>query len=212
MALITTTEAKQQIPGLTGSGDDALLTELISVAGGVIGTYLGYPPSSVGATPTAESTSYTRYYDGPGGRELVVDVYPLTAVASIYDDPNRDYTSSYLVASSDYTIIDSEIGLIDLSSSSTHGAWSTRRRAIKVTFTAGYTTVPDWLQHAARLTVRWLWDLRQLQGKQGVSVPGGGSITVSPGYNGTFRNAGILPQEAIDILMPHRLSRALVPV
>lgn len=204
MALITTAEAKQQIPGLTGSGDDTLLAELISVAGGVIGTYLGYPPSSVGATPTAESTSYTRYYDGPGGRELVVDVYPLTAVASIYDDPNRDYTSSYLVSSSDYAIVDSEIGLIDLTSTSTHGAWSTRRRAVKATFTAGYTTVPDWLQHACRLTVRHLWDLRQAQGKvtQGIA---GGSAT-------TYRDASDMPTEARMMLAPHRLSRALVPV
>ena len=203
MSLITPTEAKQQIPGLSGSGDDSLLTELISVAGGVIATYLGYPPSSVGATPTAESTSYTRYYTGEGGRELTVDVLPVTAVASIYDDPNRDYTSTYLVASSDYAIFDSEVGTILLTSTSTHGGWSTSKKAIKATCTAGYTTVPDWLQHAARLMVRHLWDLRQGQGK--ISQGANGSST-------TYRDATDMPVEVYKILGPHRLPRALVPV
>lgn len=200
MALITTTEAKQQIPALSGTADDALLTELISVAGAVIAKYLGYPPASVGGTPTAESTSYTRYLDGPGGRILTTDVYPLTAVTSVYDDPAWDYSASYLVSSSDYSIVEGDKGLIVLSSTSAHGTWTTGKRAIKATFTAGYATVPDWLQQAARITVRALYDGRNSQGKENKS---------EGGVNVSFVKPAALPIEAKQILAPYRLARTM---
>lgn len=200
MALITTTEAKQQIPGLSGTADDALLTEFISVAGGLIAKYLGYPSATVGGTPTAESASYTRYLDGPGGRLLSLDVYPVTAVSSIYDDPAWDYTASYLVSGTDYAIVEGDRGMIMLSSTSTHGAWSAEKRAIKATFTAGYATVPDWLQQAARITVRALYDSRNSQGKENKS---------EGGVNVSFVKAAALPAEAKQILAPYRLSRTV---
>jgi len=202
MALITTSEAKQQIPALAGTTDDTLLTELISVAGGLIGTYLGYPPASAGGTPSAESANYTRYQDGPGGRILTLEVAPVSAVSSIYDDLNWDYSATYLVASSDYSIVDGDAGLIVLSSTATHGSWTTGNRAIKATYTAGYTTVPDWLQHAARIMVRALYDLRNAQGKENKA---------EGGVNVSFTKPAALPEEAIQILAPHRLGRALVP-
>ena len=202
MALITTTEAKQQIPALTGTTDDALLTELISVAGGLIGAYLGYPPASAGGTPSAESVSYTRYQDGSGGRILTLDVYPVAAISSIYDDGSWDYAAANLVASGDYTIVDGDAGLIILTSTAVHGSWSTSKRAIKAAYTAGYSTVPDWLQHAARITVRALYDLRNSQGKDNKS---------EGGVNVSFVSPAVLPLEATQILDPHRLPRALVP-
>jgi len=202
MALITASEAKQQIPALTGTTDDALLTELISVAGGLIGTYLGYPPVSAGGNPTAESANYTRYQDGPGGRILTLEVLPVTAVSSIYDDSSWDYTSAYLVASGDYAIVDGERGMVILTSTATHGSWSTGKRAIKAAYTAGYSTVPDWLQHAARIVVRALYDLRAAQGKENKS---------EGGVNVSFTKPAAIPEEAIQILAPHRLPRTLEP-
>lgn len=200
MALITTTEAKQQIPALTGTTDDTLLTELISVAGGLIAKYLGYPSASVGGTPTAESASYTRYMDGPGGRILTLDVYPVTAVASIYDDLDWDYAADDLVASGDYSIIEGDKGMIMLSSTSAHGSWSVAKRAIKASFTAGYATVPDWLQQAARITVRAMYDSRNSQGKENKS---------EGGVNVSFVKPSVLPLEAKQILAPYRLARTM---
>jgi len=202
MALITTSEAKQQIPALTGTTDDALLTELILVAGGLIGTYLGYPPASAGGTPSAESVNYTRYQDGPGGRILTLEVLPVTAVSSIYDDTSWDYTATYLVASGDYAIVDGERGMVILTSTATHGSWTTGKRAIKASYTAGFATVPDWLQHAARITVRALYDLRNSQGKENKS---------EGGVNVSFTKPAAIPDEAVQILAPHRLPRALEP-
>lgn len=200
MALITTTEAKQQIPGLSGSGDDALLTELISVAGAMIASYLGYPSATAGAQPTAEATSYTRYMDGPGGIELRLDLLPVNSITSIYDSPSRAYAAADLVASGDYTLEEGANGLVLLDWDATHGTWSTGKRAIKVAYSGGYSTVPDWLQHAARIVVRHLWDLRELQGK---------SSQAKGQSNVPLRDATAIPIEARRILDPHRLPRTM---
>ncbi|WP_230685362.1 hypothetical protein, partial [Streptococcus pneumoniae] len=87
----------------------------------------GYPPASASATPTMESTSYTLYLTGTGGRDLYLPIRPTTAVASVYDDPDLDFTSStYLVSSSDYAIVwDPRRGsVLRLTSTATWGVWS----------------------------------------------------------------------------------------
>ena len=200
MALISTTEAKQQITGLSGSGDDALLTELISVAGAMIATHLGYPSATAGAQPTAEATSYTRYMDGPGGVELRLEILPVNSISSVYDSPDRSYAASDLVASGDYTLEDGPNGLLLLDWDAQHGSWSIGYRAIKVAYSGGYSTVPDWLQHAARIVVRHLWDLREVQGKSSQSK---GQTNVP------LRDATAMPVEARRILDPHRLPRTM---
>jgi hypothetical protein len=203
VALITTSEAKQQIPGLTGTAEDTLLTELITITGRVFAQYCGYPAATAGAQATMESQSYTLYLDGPGGRELVVPVWPVTAVASIYDSADRRYGADELVASTDYTLIEGQRGLVELDWDAQHGTWSTRRRAIKITCTAGWVTVPDAVKHAARLMVRHLYDLRQTQGKTSQSIAGG-SVALPPPTS--------MPVEVRELLGPYRLPRALVPV
>lgn len=203
MALITPAEARYQIPGLTGTAENALLTDLIAVAGAMMARWCGYPPATVGAAPTMESTAYTRYLDGPGGTDLHLDVSPVTAIASIYDSSDRRYAAADLVASTDYTLTDPDHGLVALDYDATHGVWSTGERAIKATWTAGFSTVPHDLQHACRLTVRHIYDLRQVQGRTSQSVAG-----VSVG----LVEADALPAEARRILAPYRLARAVVPL
>ena len=167
--LITAEEARLQIPGLTGTGEDSKLETLITALGRAFARHCGYP----GTNPSMESTSYTRFLDGPGGRDLVLDVWPVVSVTSLYDDPTLDFTDSqYLVSSGDYAVIDANQGLVRLKSTATHGAWNTAKGCIKATYTAGYATVPDDLKHAARLAVRAWWDLLASQGKKSVSQNG----------------------------------------
>ena len=203
MALITTSEAKQQIPALTGTAEDALLTELIAVASRVIAEYCGYPMATATAQPTMESRSYTMYLDGPGERDLVLPVRPVTAVASIYDSVDRRYGADQLVASTDYAITEGQSGLVELNWNAAHGVWSTGYRSIKVTYTAGFVTIPEALHQAARMTVRALYDSRQTQGKTSQSVGGVSIGMVTP---------SAIPVEVREILAPYRLPRALVPV
>ncbi len=170
MALITAAEAREAIPSLTGTGEDTLLATLITAVGAAFARYLRYPEASAGAEATLESTSYTLYLDGPGGRDLTVPVWPLTAVSTIEDDPELTYDgSTYLVPATDYAIADGRRGLVRLDVDSTWGHWSTANEAVKIVCTAGWSTVPAGIKAAAKLAVRHLWDLRARQGRQSVS-------------------------------------------
>lgn len=137
----------------------------------------GYP----GKSPSMESTAYTLYQDGPGGRDLVLEVWPVVSITSITDDTTGDFTdASYLVSSGDYTRLDDEHGLVRLLTTATHGAWSTTRGAIKAVYTAGYGTTPKKLKRLCALQVRHLYDCRLNQGKANVSVQGHGETYLDP--------------------------------
>jgi hypothetical protein len=202
VALITAAEARLHIPELTGTGEDTNLDTVIGRVGAIFAAWCGYPPSSTGGAPSMESASYTRYYDGPGGRDLILDVWPVTAITSIYDDPTRDWTSSsYLVSSSDYAIVDGERGQVLLKSTASWGAWGKAEKSIKVAFTAGFTTVPADIKQAAALAVRHVWGLRRNQGKENVSE---GGISIS------LRDEDALPDVVQQILSMRRLPRAIL--
>ena len=127
----------------------------------------------------------------------------MTAVASIYDSVDRRYGADQLVASTDYAITEGQSGLVELNWNAAHGVWSTGYRSIKVTYTAGFVTIPEALHQAARMTVRALYDSRQTQGKTSQSVGGVSIGMVTP---------SAIPVEVREILAPYRLPRALVPV
>jgi hypothetical protein len=203
LALITTTEAKEVLLDVQGATTDDLISSLITTVGRLIANYLGYPPATAGAQATAESSSYTLYLDGPGGRELYIPVYPVTAIASIYDSVDRRYAASDLVSSSDYTLIEGQHGLVELDWDAQHGAWSTARRAIKVTCTAGWSTIPDPIKQAAKLAVKHHLQLRNKLGKTTETQAGGNTSYVEPTE---------LPKEAKLMLNRYRLPTVMVPV
>jgi hypothetical protein len=165
MALLTTTEAALGLPGYTGANEDSKLSTLIDRAGELIARHCGYPPASAGGIPTIESTSYTLYLRGRGGSRLPLGLAPVTAIASIYDDPSLAYDSSTLLASTDYTY-DGDTGEVWLLPTGSKGEWTEGYpRSIKATITAGYVTVPDAIKQAAVLLVRHWWNLRHVAGK-----------------------------------------------
>ena len=175
MALITAAEARAYIPTLTGTTDDTLLSTLISRFDAAAAGYMGYPKQSSGAV-TIESGTYVEYLDGPGGRELTVTAKPVTAVASIYDDPDLDYTDAAdLVASGDYTVYGVE-GRVVLDYDAAYPAWSESRRAIKITYGAGYgdagAPLPVAIKHAACLQVAHWYGARAHIGKTNLSIGG----------------------------------------
>lgn len=201
MAIITPAEARVLIPGLTGTAEDATLDVLIARAGQMMAMWCGYPRASATSAPTMESTTYVLDLDGPGGRDLVVPVWPLTAVTSIYDDPAGDFGADTLVDAADYAILDGTRGVVRLRSTSVHGAWSTGSRTIRVTCTAGYTAPDAALQHACAMVVKHLWSLRRVQGA--VSASQGGASTAR-------EDAALLPREAVDALWPYVLPSRLL--
>ncbi len=176
MAIMTASEARLYVRGITGTGEDSNLDTLISRADAVFASYLGLPPASAGAAASLEDQTITLYMDGPGGQELRLPYAPVLSITSIHDSDDRLYSSADLVAASDYELYGDE-SLIRLTDTSSHGFWSTTRRAIKVAAVIGFSTIPEDIKHAAGLQVAHWFQGRDHVGRKSVSQ-GGGSITV----------------------------------
>lgn len=197
MALITAAEARDYIPGLTGTTMDTLLDTLIARVGAAFASACGFPPATVGVGVSMESLStYVLRMTGRGGRDLVLPVWPTTAVASVYDDELLDHGAASLVASSDYNLVqDGRTSLIRLLSTSTHGAWTNGiAGAIKVSCTAGFVTVPAALKDLAGQAVADAYRRRS------------GAVTVQSSSGS--RGAGVSWRDPEQIPLPIR--RALV--
>jgi hypothetical protein len=197
VGLITVEEAREYLPGIGSGGADGGLGRAIDRASAAIAQHLGFPSRSASLGPSLESYSYT-IYSGIGepslrvaddGRTLILPVRPITAIASIYDDPDYlTYGSSYLVAASDYSY-DAIRGRIYLLPAASHGAWSTTDRAVRVIVTAGWSTIPDPIREACVRTVQAWWvDRRSSAGQDGVA----------PRWEG-----GALPGPARALLAPY---------
>jgi hypothetical protein len=162
MALITVAEAKASIRAVRGSDEDAAIALVIAAMEATIARHCGYPPATAGAVATMESASYTRYYDAEriawrrDRRLLPLGIWPVTAVASVHDDPTDEaYGSSTLIDSGDYTVTAEGPRLKPTSSWS----WSSSgERAFKVAFTAGYATAPADLKAAIITAVADAWE------------------------------------------------------
>lgn len=83
------------------------------------------------------SSERTEYLDG-GTRFLMVRYWPISSVASIYDDPEHEWAASSLLDSTEYWIAQNPEanGIIYLDYKPTESPWS-----IKVTYTGGYDAV-----------------------------------------------------------------------
>lgn len=166
MALVTTDECRAYIPSLTvgSSGGETELLALVARANARLAQHCGFPEQAVGVW-TLESAAYTLHvpHRAADGKLLRLPIRPVTAITSIEDDPTWTWDgSTYLVASSDYTLRSKE-GQVLLKDNASH-RWSSGGRdslAIKVVCTAGFATTPDYVKHAACLLVAY-WYRRSL--------------------------------------------------
>lgn len=98
------------------------------------------------------SRSYTDVtLDGPGSNIVLLPQYPVTDVSEVRIDTARVFADSSVV-SSDYYEYDGDTGELFV------WTWIPRyRRCMRVSYTAGYTTIPDDLQHAVVQAVAYSW-------------------------------------------------------
>ncbi|MBM3496741.1 MAG: hypothetical protein FJX72_20835, partial [Armatimonadetes bacterium] len=105
------------------------------------------------ATDAAESVSgrllkartLTKDLDGPGSNMLLLPLYPITSVATVYHDSARSFGSTtLLVEGTDYLVYEDEGYLHHLGS-----GWGDDLKATRVTWTGGMATVDARLQDAA---------------------------------------------------------------
>ncbi len=176
MALITATEAKVLLPGLTGSSADTSLDTMISRAGSALAAYCGFP--HVGAAgPTLEQTTYTMFLHGPDDGDpapvLPLPLRPVISITSVHDDTDRAYGSSTELAEASHFSVDKTGGRLVLLGSSTH-AWSSGFEAIKVVGVFGLTTgsIPEQVKHAVCETVQANWHKRHMANTAQVGVAG----------------------------------------
>lgn len=174
MALVTADEAKVALRAIGGTGDDTALDNAIARADQMMAAWCGFPMTTTGIR-TLESASYVLEVDGDGTRDLYLPIRPVTAVASVYDDTQWTWSSDDLVASSDYAL-DTYKGRIRLTETASHGVFAEGDGNVKVTCTAGFSTVPEAIKQACILMVRHIWRLQADQGVENRSE-GGGSAT-----------------------------------
>lgn len=166
MSLVSPARVRTFIEGLKPS-DDAKLEQLLDWADSALASWLQFPIPSGGTSPTLEATTYVDYLDGPlrsDADTLRLTVRPVSAVDEIVDDEDWLYGSDAEVDSSEW-MLDTDAGAVYLRPSASH-TWSRWRRAIRVTYTAGWTasTLPKDLESAIVLFVREHWRAKTLRG------------------------------------------------
>lgn len=127
-ALITVQELKDFIKA-TGTGQDSVLESLVN-----------------GVCKAAEefcnrqflARDYTEECDGKGNSEILLKQYPVNSIASLYDDPDRDWDAATLIDTDDY-MFDSETGRVRLEGSL---IFSVAKQNVKAIYNAGYAATP----------------------------------------------------------------------
>lgn len=125
--MITTVANVQQYMGITG--DDALITRLISVAQKTIENY---------TKRTWGVTNLTEVYKGTGTNYLNLKSYPITAVASLKHNNNLVGDPSWETIDSDFYYVNQTTGQLYYS-----GGFYKQENMYQIVYTAGEATPAD---------------------------------------------------------------------
>lgn len=206
MAITTAAKVRTMIKGSIAS-DDSTLTTLIARVSAVVSIHLGYPPASVGVAPTLESASYTRRSGDPGvfidpedRTRLYLEPYPVTAIASVHESADLTFPASSEVVSADREQRGSKGQIIHLLPLSSHVEFSIERGEVKVSFTAGYTSIPAGIEEAVIEYVVFLFHQRTRSGLSSVSE---GAMTTA------YRDPG-MPVHVRELLSPYRMGSSFL--
>ncbi len=188
-ALTNLADVKQALNLNTSTDYDELLETLTNAASKAIAAF---------CQRDFVSQSYTEYYDGTGTGDLVLNQRPIVTLTSVWEDSDREFGSDDLLTEADDDIVvDYTAGIISKIGSSilsdSDATWSSGIQSVKVTYTAGYTTVPFDVQQACIETVMHWYNNR---GRLGLSSMSLGGVSVSFGKTA-------LPEHVQAILAQH---------
>jgi hypothetical protein len=186
---LTTTARVKTLRGITTATDDTLIGMLVTAISAQVEDFLDRH---------AEATARTVYFD-VRDEQFVFSLkgYPVSAVASVYNDSDWDFASTDLVDSDYYTVLGTD-GLLRFDP-----AYILIRgpRALKVTYTGGmatsvtnfYAAYPQ-IELAAQMQTLFVYDRRKFLADT-TSAVSGSSVS--------FQTPDLLP-EVRRLLMPHR--------
>ena len=142
--LVTWADIQDDI-GAKGA-DEALVTRLITAASQWANVWTGRKLASRAyATQDADTM-----YDGNGTNSFYLTQYPITAIASVYEDDDRTFATSSLIAATEY-IYYPDSGKLLFDSMRTNVG----NQNYRVYFTAGFVTVPEDLANQITILVDW---------------------------------------------------------
>ena len=188
MSLISLADVKEFLH-ISAAGDDALLTNLISQIEKDVQNYC----QRIFEVP---ENDYVDYYNGKGTSTVLLRNWPVISLASVYDDPERIYGSDTLIDPDDYVLYDGTDNDGEPAKIVLDGlTFSLGLQNIKVTYKAGYSTIPADLQLAVIKLVAA--DYLTGQGAiNAVPVEGGGTVV--------FDRPARLRREAYQIIDRYR--------
>lgn len=171
--------------GLTTSNEEALLTIVKNNVEAWVKTFCGR--DFIVAT-------FTEYHDGDGSSMVRVDQRPILSITSIHSDPALLFEDASLIPSTDYVTDPRgrELGFIELN----QYKFLKGRKATKVVYSAGYSTIPYDLSMAVKLIVCKQYKVisKKMFAEQ-TQQAGDMVVTLTPD---TF------PKDAMDILKAYR--------
>jgi hypothetical protein len=91
------------------------------------------------------SRAHTDYYNGGGISMIMLNNYPCTTLTSVYDDLDRVYGADTLIAADDLVVMPNDLLYTVVYDG---GTFMNGVKNVKVTYTAGYSTIPYDLEQA----------------------------------------------------------------
>lgn len=132
---------------------------------------------------------FTEYYNGSTSDKILLRQYPVISdegTIQVWIDTDRDFGADTLIDSDDL-VVDQNNGILYY----TGGEWGVGVRHIKVTYTAGYTTIPYALRLSVMEAVAFFWK-RKNEKSWGLN-------SISKGESSITRFQTALPETVKDI-------------
>jgi len=178
VSLLSASEARELIPGISGAGFDATLATRIAEAEPLIATFCGWAALTGEASmAAADHTGRVLYYAGSDIRRrqgmyvLPLGLFPVTALV-LLEDTSGDWSYSTTVSSDDY-VLDQARGEVLFKPGASYTPGRSGARRFKATVTAGHATAPDELKRYIAETVKHLLERHKTAGKTSTSSKAG---------------------------------------
>lgn len=163
---LTTLAALKEQLQMTGTGNDAFLTNLVARASAFIKTV---------TRRCLNQTTLTEYHDGTGDDRIRLRDWPVGTVTSVHESMDQAWDASTLVAASDY-IVDARLGRIIRKAGVVFQRYP---QSVRVIYQAGYATIPSDIEMACLELCVSKWRRRSNEGVQSKNLPDGSIVLFS---------------------------------